>query len=36
LVFEDGRVIRESRRNEGERGEVFQFHVRLDLGFLSF
>ena len=39
LVFEDGRVIRKSRRSEGEhdeRGEVSRFHVGVDLGVLLF
>ena len=36
LVFEDGRVIRESRRSDGEHGEVFQFHLGVDLGVLLF
>jgi hypothetical protein len=39
LVFEDGWVICESRRNDrehGERGEVFQFHVGVDLAVLLF
>ena len=39
LVFEDGPVIRKSLRSEAEhveRGEVFQFHVGVDLGVLLF